>query len=114
MKVKKLKEGSGGVSTSGKYLKKLAKGLWTNLVAAERKFPLSKDIEKIKKSEFSELRDIGLTVESLYPLPPNLRIAQTIAYCFGGMCFHEYSNVIEHHPDIIYTGTGLINFSSVI
>lgn len=44
MKVKKLKEGSGGGRTSGKYLKKLAKGLWTNLVAAERKFPLSKDI----------------------------------------------------------------------
>lgn len=55
IKLKRMKE-STGMNTSGKYIKKFAKGLWTNLVASEKKFPLTKDIEKIKKCEFAELR----------------------------------------------------------
>lgn len=42
-----------GMTSSGKYIKKFAKGLWTNLVASEKKFPLTKDIQKIKKCEFT-------------------------------------------------------------
>ena len=113
IKLKRMKDGSGGQNTS-KYIKKLAKGLWTNLVSTEKKFPLTKDIEKIKKCEFAELKEAGLVVDGVGQIPQNVRIGQTIAYCLGGVCFHEYSNINEYNPDIIYSGSEIVNATDLI
>jgi hypothetical protein len=49
IKMKKIKdEADVGTNNSSKYLKKLAKGIWTNLVFAEKKYLLTKYVEKIK------------------------------------------------------------------
>ena len=93
-----MKENSGGQTASGRYIKKFAKGLWSNLVSGETKFPLTKDLEKIKKCEFNELREAGLAIDCLEEIPKNVRVNQIVAYCMGGICFHEYENIYENDP----------------
>lgn len=40
-------------SASNKYIKKFAKGLWKNLMAGDKKFRITKELERIKGSDFS-------------------------------------------------------------
>lgn len=106
--------GSVVESTSNKYIKKFAKGIWKNIMAGDKKFRITKELEKIKSSDFNELIEGGLAVESINGLPNNIKIQRNIVYCLGGVCFHEYGNLMEFDPDALYTGDQVINYRDVI
>ena len=50
-------------SATNKYLKKFAKGIWKNWVSDDKKFTLTKQLERIKNADFSEIIEAGRTVE---------------------------------------------------
>lgn len=101
-------------SASNKYIKKFAKGIWKNLMAGEKKFRITKELERIKGSDFSELIESGLAVEGINSLPANLKVQRTIVHSLGGACFHEYANLLEFNPDTIYSSDQLISFRDVL
>lgn len=71
-------------------------------------------MEKIKGTDFSELIEGGLAVESIGAIPNNIKIQRNIVYCLGGACFHEYANLMEFSPDALYSGDQLISYREVI
>ena len=48
-----------------KYIKKIAKGFWKNLINEEKKFLLVKYLEKIKDSSEKNLNELGLKMATL-------------------------------------------------
>lgn len=48
-----------------KYIKKIAKGFWKNLINEEKKFLLVKYLEKIKDLSEKNLNELGLKMATL-------------------------------------------------
>lgn len=101
-------------SATNKYIKKFAKGIWKSLVADDKKFNLGKELERVKNAEFSEMIDAGLAVECVGGLPKNIRISRNIVFVLGGICFHEYGNLIENDPECIYSGDKMISYRDLL
>ena len=85
-----------------------------NLVADDEKFNLTKEVEKINKADFVEMVDAGLAVECIGQLPNNIKISRSVVYCLGGVCFHEYANIIKNDPDCIYCGDKMVSFRNIL
>ena len=47
-------------------------------------------------------------------MPENTEVEHTVVYCIGGMCFNEYANLTEFHPNVIYCGDKLINYREFV
>jgi hypothetical protein len=92
--IKKTKlRGSVGESTHNKYFKKLTKEIKNFIAVENKKFRVTRELEKIKEADFGELTESGLTVESVHARPNNIKIQRYIMHCLGGACFHEYGNI---------------------
>jgi hypothetical protein len=44
-----------GESAHNKYIKKFAKGIWKNLMPGDRKFRVTKELERVRSSSLEEL-----------------------------------------------------------
>lgn len=71
MKTKRTKDDVIQGLNSSKYIKKLAKGIWKNLVNEEKKFLLIKYLEKIRDLSDKNLNDLGLKLDTLSEIPLN-------------------------------------------
>lgn len=58
-------EGDDKLNNSKKYLKKFAKGIWSNLVAMEKKYVLTRYVEKIESLKEAELKELNLSMTTL-------------------------------------------------
>ncbi len=92
LKAKRMKNESQGNANS-KYIKRLAKGLWKNLVNEEKKYLVVKYLEKTKDLSERNLSEIGLRITSVREIPQNPKIEYSVVYCIGGVCFNEYANL---------------------
>ena len=57
-------------------------------MADDKKFSLTKELERVKSADFSEIIDAGLAVECVGGLPKNIKVSRNIVYALGGVCFH--------------------------